>query len=541
MPKLRFKQFQKEDLARAACRNGAILAWDPGLGKGLAAFAWPLIKQARRTLIVAPEGLHLQLRDTGREFFGIHVLGLKNQNEFFQWRLDREPVVKRPLFFLTSYTDLWLVGNGPGRMQTALAQLAQRHGSFDCVVVDEGTRLQSNDAHVANAVRLLSPRYRLVLTGTPIKNRLESLFWLAWWAAGGSQVPTLRWSYAGIPGERERFANEHLLRDKFLTREKNHFAETGQHRNITRRSARITNVHHLWKVLAPVVIRRRKCDCGEDIVPRVIKPVVVPLGKRQSAVYRYHLLHQPRVANSGDAIVRINNLRMAALCPYSENLGRVRTDTDFTPKTDAIMQIVAECLERGEQVVVGSSFVSFGNSLHLRLQEAGIASALLDGSVSANERAEMSRDFKFRRYSVVVAGIKAMGEGNSWECCNNLIFPSLDWALDINEQFVNRVWRLNSPRGISIYTITTAGTIDEQLSELFREKSESSQLALDGCLQENVIEEVILERLLRNALKCGKITPTKTIDETLLIDNWMKLRTRLANAQNMFWQFAQAA
>ena len=49
MSKLKFKTFQIEDLARAACRDALILSWDKGGGKTFATFAWPLIKEAKRT------------------------------------------------------------------------------------------------------------------------------------------------------------------------------------------------------------------------------------------------------------------------------------------------------------------------------------------------------------------------------------------------------------------------------------------------------------------------------------------------------------
>ena len=51
---LKFKPFQREDPARAAMHDGAIIGWEPGLGKTFSAFAWPLIKQASRCLLVVP-------------------------------------------------------------------------------------------------------------------------------------------------------------------------------------------------------------------------------------------------------------------------------------------------------------------------------------------------------------------------------------------------------------------------------------------------------------------------------------------------------
>jgi len=73
-----FKQFQIQDYARAALHDGLILAHDTGLGKGIAALVWPLLKLGFTALkhpsesgssgprlrphgailIVAPGGLH---------------------------------------------------------------------------------------------------------------------------------------------------------------------------------------------------------------------------------------------------------------------------------------------------------------------------------------------------------------------------------------------------------------------------------------------------------------------------------------------------
>lgn len=67
------KPFQKSDIARAAMHDGVILAWEPGMGKSLAAVAWPLVKKARRTLIVAPDSLHHQLTVSASKFFRVYL------------------------------------------------------------------------------------------------------------------------------------------------------------------------------------------------------------------------------------------------------------------------------------------------------------------------------------------------------------------------------------------------------------------------------------------------------------------------------------
>lgn len=74
-----FRTYQREDLARSAIHDGAIIAWDPGLGKTLTIFAWPYLKHARRVLIVAPASLHDQIRREGNSKFGANVTPIPDQ------------------------------------------------------------------------------------------------------------------------------------------------------------------------------------------------------------------------------------------------------------------------------------------------------------------------------------------------------------------------------------------------------------------------------------------------------------------------------
>jgi len=90
---LKFKQFQLEDLARAALHDGLILAAEPGLGKTLQAIALALIKRPLRVLIVAPGGLHLQWKAEAREKFRLRIADLPDLRTFshLDWIAPRNP------------------------------------------------------------------------------------------------------------------------------------------------------------------------------------------------------------------------------------------------------------------------------------------------------------------------------------------------------------------------------------------------------------------------------------------------------------------
>ena len=557
---MKFRPFQLEQIARAALVDGLIGDWEPGLGKMIFALAWPLIKQARRCLIVAPGQLHHQFQEEALEKFGIHLTPLNHHDQLRKFSLHKPPPPKaRTRFFITTYHQLGYNNTENGTLPPLahhIATLTSEHkdAGFDCVVIDEGTRLQADEAYIANGVRLLKPKYRLVLTGTPIKNRLESIFWLLWWVAGASKTVSAslaRFPYPGTPKARELFADHHLMQVHSIAPGAK-INKNGSAKHQTARTARITNVHELWEILTPLVIRMRKTDCGEDIPKKILKPIILRPGTAQAKVYRQHLLNPPvfskkgfPIRGFGQAAMQLNLLRQAALCPHAAALARVtsaglgmkRSWTDFTPKMGAILAEIANLLHKGEQCIVGSPFREFSDSLQYRLREAGVKSLLLDGRQSPPRRGELADDFKTGKYSVLIAGLDAMGEGYNFDNCAHLFLPSLSWAMDVNEQFIHRVWRLTSTRPVTIYTLLIEGSIDERLYESFAEKSTSAQLAIDHRLFDEPVEEINLAQLLKKAVRCFN-PDAPTIDEKAMEEQWYtSLRQRLTEAEARFRLF----
>ncbi len=432
-----------------------------------------------------------------------------------------------------------------------LKQLEGRGAGFDCIILDEATAIQG-DSMTSKGVTLLDPEYRMLLTGTPVKNRLESIFRLAWWAAGGSATPTARWPYAW--NDMEKFAKQHLEVDRFLTREDDRAALEKKPRSsirIQKPTARVCNIQRLWRVLAPVVLRRRKAECGEDIVPKTVRPMQVAMGSSQAAVYREHLGNRP-LAPADNPTARLNpftaagmqitNLRIAALCPDSPSLdtvvshahpARKKSWTPWTPKLATILTLISDLLDQGEQVMVGSPFSRFNHTVHQLLREAGIPALMLDGEVSPADRGLLARTFKSADCPVLVASYEAMGRGHSFENCAHLIAAGYPWSYDVLAQFVDRIWRLNSPRPVTIYPIITGGSIEVRMRDLFGDKSDTAQLALDGQLFPETVDEIDPERLLAEAFEAFK-NAGPLADESLLEAAWPTLAKRLGWSQERY-------
>lgn len=689
-----FRSYQREDLARTAIHDGAIIAWDPGLGKTMAMFSWPFLKGSRRTLIVAPAALHQQIITEGREKFRCNVMPITDQECALSLMrsgslplpgapaIEPDPTTQHmPTFFITDYR--WLGYNGGDEWSTEgelgimvseiqrsrrMAYIARHFGMpqdaltifdrclvrskdqaahailgvpqdaprsaiktayrnlarlthpdlhpedpkatermqrlnealdhmlsgdttaivkgidfeameakpsidelmagighvrkiseshqirclfaptlssiiedcFDCVVADESVRLKSGEeSYIATGVLRMKSRFRLALTGTPIKNRLPDIFHLASWVCGTNENATARWPYGNTSSHKASFASNHLVIEENLTKTERSRRD-GNFRRYIKQTSKITNIHRLWKLLGPVVARRRKDQIGNDIVAKIIHPIRVSPGTEQMQTYRWHLTNPPEAKTPVAALgAQLQNLRMAALCPWATSLSRAgqplsKSPTKWSPKIIAILSLAADLMEKSEQLVVFSPFQEFSTALKAALEDARVPALLLDGRVKNTRRGELAAEFKARKYPVLIAGIDAMGEGHSFECASHLVMPSLSWAYDANRQAIDRVHRLTSRKDVTIYLMITKGSIDERLTSLFQEKGDASDLALDGRLFDEDNHEVSLAELLKSA-SLDFDPSSESIPETSLVSEWeQRLRNRLRSAASRF-------
>jgi hypothetical protein len=455
------------------------------------------------------------------------------------------------------------------------------YNAFDCVVIDEGVKMKGEETLVGKGVRSMQPKYRLVLTATPIKNRLPDIFRLAWWATGGKEEAHARWPYRSDSSERNKFAETFMVVERNLSKEKEARSQ-GKKAPVSRfkkLTAEVCNVHRLWKLFGPIILRRRKQDSGVSIVPKVRKVIRVEMGTRQQKVYQYHLNADYRDKNGDPAIgAQLQALRMAAADPTSVHLERQpgepaepcacrldpalrdscqhcgdsgqvplphRSGNPYVPKMATALTLIHEILERKEQAIVFSAFNDPLDNLSRWLSEASVRHVVLDGRTSQKRRGEKAALFKKGRADVhsipvMLAGVECMAEGHSFHRANNVILLAYSWAADKFKQALDRVHRLNSEKPVNIYVVLCQGSIDRKLESLTDEKTDASDLVLDGRLIGERSEEVNLAELLNIARREFNRTDN-TLDEALLQEGWPDLRSRLGTAMQQWDRFPETA
>jgi predicted RNA methylase len=431
----------------------------------------------------------------------------------------------------------------------SLADLCQ--DAFTVVMPDESTRMQGEDTQIGIGARQMNPEFRFPLTGTPIKNRLPQIFRLGWWATGGRPLAHGRFPYHDSAQDRDDLAGQFLVCERNLTREE---ATGRRHRKTT---PQVCNVHLLWKLFSPFVLRRRKADCGVEIVPKHKHLVRVPMGTEQAAVYKFHLDASYRDHKNKPAQgAQLQALRIVACQPASLLLKRPAGDktegnpssrSPFTPKIAAALRIIHQVLVRREQVVVFSAFLDALDILAARLTAARVPHLILDGRTSPSKRGKLAREFKLGppRFSlapspqsalrtphsahpVLLAGEECMSEGYNFYLANNVIRIAFSWAFDKGVQAVERVHRINSPEPVNEYAILCDGSIDRRLESLNDEKGDACDLVLDGRLHSEAAHELSPADLLHIARQ--DFLKAATLDERALEADWPALCRALEQA-----------
>jgi len=423
--------------------------------------------------------------------------------------------------------------------------------SFAACVIDEGTKIKGDETIVGTGVRSINAPFRLVLTATPIKNRFPDVFHLAHYVTGGHDEPTARFPYGKV--DKQDFAEEFLVSERNLTKEEN----SEEKRRFIKFTPQVCNVHRAWKLLAPIILRRRKDDCGEDIVPKIRHVVRVPMGLGQAAAYQFHLKARYLDINGRPAVgAKLQALRIAAANPASDLLirpehdvtpGNPRSLDTYIPKVASTLELIRQVMERGEQVLVFSAFQNGLDVFSARLNEAGVKHLVLDGRLPQKRRGELAKLFKrgnpravaeglfpssnFHSQSsfpVALCGAECMAELHSFHLCNNVILTAYSWAFDKFEQGINRAHRLNSPWPVNVWSVVCEGSIDRKLEAGIHEKKDAAELVLDGHLLGESPQEVNLHELL--CIAQTEFKKVKTIDEDELKQGWPRLRAALGMA-----------
>jgi hypothetical protein len=612
--KFRWRRFQREDLARGLVKalhgGGVLLSWEQGGGKtvGAAGFALACVKNSakNRVLFVVPQDLIPQYREDIRDKLGITVEHITSPAH--ARRVAKHLAASGEGWYITHYEALSLMGVKDESLASSRFRSRSKDGKVvwldsarfcpDChastdegwqqnsrnvcaamrrdpwtgkervcgyvhkrlrvktaahyiahsfadgvICIDEGTLAKGDTTQRSRAIRGLKARHRMLCTGTPIANYINQIYWLMWWTCGDS---TLRFPYS-YRGGLTRFEQTFCVIEYLYGPEGSDTENVRVSRKVL---PRITNVSRFWRLGSAVIIRRRKVDFGEPLVPITLKTVRVPMGVAQQRLYKYWLSRDNFAEffswkYPDHRLVKTGQIhRYAAACgqlaklEYATTAPAAATDRDWpplaklehsnwTPKNLRTLEIILEHVKKGEKVLVGSDLIATGQWLCDRLQEKGVRASHIveerDGkaaTVSPVKRAKIMRNFRRGRTQVLLSGIPALRLGHNLDTASVVVIDGLVFSFEMYDQFINRVHRLTSRLPVTVYVMLTIASLDDDKWALLCAKAAAQDLALDGQLADEREEPVSLEQVLRHMQERGVPITGDEIPEAAIQAAW---------------------
>ena len=431
VPALHFAPFDYQlQAARSALRRmrgRAILADEVGLGKtieaGLILAELRLRGLADRTLVITPAGLVAQWQEELERKFGVPTT-IPGQD------VDRGVLV---------------ASLAAARRDPLKSQLTA--DPWDLIIVDEAHRVRAPRSASGQLIRQLRSRYLLLLTATPVENRLQDLYEMVSLVA------------PGLLGTAAQFRAAHGTAP------------------LTTPGKEPRNTAALRKQTAEVMIRHRRSEVSVLLPQRLAETVrVEPSGAERQwyADLTARVRAEGSTATPAQRLALRSVAKLAGSSPAAaaptlakigwDDLARRGSLLTAPAKVAVLLDRLGRFTQAGQKVLV---FTAFRQTLEL-LTDQVPGAAVYHGSLP---RAEKERVIAiFRDEAQVLLSTESAGEGRNLQFCHVMVNMDLPWNPMQIEQRLGRLHRVGQEHDVLLTNLVASGTIEEQVLHVLEAK-----------------------------------------------------------------------
>jgi superfamily II DNA or RNA helicase len=475
--------YQKKGALFAARAGRSVLADDMGLGKTVQAIAaGEVLARAagiERVLVICPTSLKHQWKEEIGRFAGRSV-------EVVEGLADgrRQGYASDTFYKIISY-------NVVHRDAEAIRRL-----SPDLIILDEAQRIKNWKTRTAQSVKRLESQYAIVLTGTPLENRLEELH---------SIVEFVDRFHLG---PRFRFLAEHQI-----TEEADGTGKVVGYKDLGR----------IAQSLSPILLRRTKGEVLKELPERLEKKYFVEMTPEQLEHHRENGEVVARIVakwrhykflsdtDQRRLMIALQNMRMSCNSTYL-----LDKETDFGRKSDELMEVLAEMFEDPEaKAVVFSQWLLTHELIKRRIHNGKWKHVFFHGGVPGQKRKDLIAQFKNDPACRLFLATDAGGVGLNLQAATAVVNMDLPWNPAVLEQRIGRVHRLGQRRPVRVINFIAAGTIEHGMLSLLDFKKSLFAGVLDGGQDEVFLGGSRLKMFMESVEKAtGAIPPAPPLEET---------------------------
>jgi SNF2 family DNA or RNA helicase len=423
--------YQKEGVNFALFRNAAIIADEMGLGKTIQAITAAVLKKAlfgfQKTLVVCPATLKSQWKKEIEKFTHEKALVLTGIPE----EREQQYLSDEYFFFIVNY-------------ETVLRDSqAMNRADFDILILDEAQKIKNYETKTASAVKRLQAKHKLVITGTPIENRLIDIY---------SIINTLDPYYLGPLWE---FSYQHCLFDPQKPGKINAYYD----------------LQRLNERLSGILIRREKHAVLSQLPAVQQRDVSVPLSPLQKEFHAGYMKGISRIISKKFLTpfdLQKLQLLLANARMVCDSTFLVDDKTNDSPKLAELQDILFEKLDithSNRKVIIFSEWVKVHKLIAAVLRERGVGFTELNGTVPVSARGELIRTFELNPECKVFLSTEAGGAGLNLQVADILINFELPWNPAKKNQRIGRIDRMGQKStNLLVYNLVSRESIEQQIA-----------------------------------------------------------------------------
>lgn len=424
--------FQKEGIKFLVTNKNSILADDMGLGKTLQSLTASVLLKSNKTLIICPNSAKYNWAQEIERYLPdasyIIVEGTKKERE--KILLTKQKIN----FFIINYDAIW----------NLLDTFKGLH--FDLMILDEAHRIKNRKAKRTRAVKKLNTKHRILLTGTPLMNRVEEMWTLL------KIIEPNKW-----PGY-DSFVKEYCEKGGYQGRE----------------IIKYKNLDQLKNKLQDNMLRRRKDEVLKDLPEKIYQDYYLDLDPETLKIYRQAETQAFAEISKNEKITingifgKLTRLKQIAVAP--EILGAKHESI----KIQETRRIVEEVLDSGQKIIIYSQFKKVTEYLHtLFVDTYKLPVAYISGDVPADQRQLEVNKFQNQPDCQIFLGTtQSCKEALNLTAATYVLFMDKLWNPADNRQAEDRCYRIGQKNAINVISLIAKNTIEEKIEEKLKQKQD---------------------------------------------------------------------
>ncbi|HEY5463153.1 MAG TPA: DEAD/DEAH box helicase [Hanamia sp.] len=438
--------YQTEGILFCAAAGRSILADDMGLGKTIQAIGVAQLlhehRQVQKVLIICPTSLKYQWESEIEKFTTAATTVIEGNYLNRQKLYKKEDSVYKIASYNMAVNDLDLINEYQP----------------DLIILDEAQRIKNWQTKISRSIKKLQSKYALILTGTPLENKLPELYSLV------------------------QFIDPLLLGSLY------NFTSTYEQTDETGKVIGYKDLHDIKERLKPILLRRTKKEVLKQLPTRTDKNLFVNITEEQRKIHDdYYEIVVKLVArwrkmgflseeDRQRLMISLNMMRMVCNSTYI-----IDQETNHQTKLDELFNILDEAITTGdEKIVIFSQWERFTRLIASELDNQKIGYANLNGSIPSHKRKDLYDRFNNDENCRIFLSTDAGGVGLNLQAGSLLFNMDLPWNPAVLEQRIGRIYRQGQKRNVSIINFVAQNTIEHGMLSKLKFKRALAEGILDN-------------------------------------------------------------